>query len=105
MCAAAFLPPDCVELSKDNVDINPEYVDSLDDAVFTVHLLFQAADERAIEKVENREFANTYQLRGKEAFESGLDEVSRIARGVCRVWHIMGRVLSWLLLRRYPSIT
>ncbi|CAE7806793.1 unnamed protein product, partial [Symbiodinium microadriaticum] len=72
--AAAFLPPDCIELSKLNVDINPEYVDSLDDGAFSVHLLFEAANEKALEKVENREFANTYQLRGKEAFESGLDE-------------------------------
>lgn len=58
-----------------NVDINPEYADSLDDMTFSVHLLFEPADDTALNKLENREFANSYQLRGKEAFESGLDEV------------------------------
>jgi hypothetical protein len=72
---AAFLPPECIELTKINVDINPEYADSLDDMTFSVHLLFEPADETALQKVENKEFANSYQLRGKEAFESGLDEV------------------------------
>ena len=71
----AFLPPDVVELCKQNVDINPEYADFLDDTMFSVHLKFNCADERALQKIENKEFANSYQLRGIEAFESGLDEV------------------------------
>mmetsp|Transcript_3581 Transcript_3581/g.5570 ORF Transcript_3581/g.5570 Transcript_3581/m.5570 type:complete len:1660 (+) Transcript_3581:100-5079(+) len=75
--STAFLPPDVVELCKQNVDINPEYADFLDDTMFSVHLKFNCADERALQKIENKEFANSYQLRGIEAFESGLDEISK----------------------------
>lgn len=71
----AFLPPDVVELSKQNVDLNPEYADSLEDSIFSMHLMFDLVDESSMSKSEFREFAESYQLRGKEAFESGLDEV------------------------------
>jgi hypothetical protein len=71
----AFLPPDVVELSKQNVDLNPEYADSLEDAVFSMHLMFDMVEEASLSKVEFREFAESYQLRGREAFEAGLDEV------------------------------
>lgn len=30
-----------VELKRQNVDINPEYSDSLDSELFTVHLMFE----------------------------------------------------------------
>jgi hypothetical protein len=64
-----------VELSKQNVDLNPEYSDSLEDAVFSMHLVFDLVEESSLSKAEFREFADSYQLRGKEAFEAGLDEV------------------------------
>lgn len=37
----AFLPCEVVELKRQNVDINPEYSDSLDSELFTVHLMFE----------------------------------------------------------------
>ncbi len=64
-----------VELSKQNVDLNPEYAYSLEDTVFSMHLMFEPVDESSLSKSEYREFAESYQLRGREAFESGLDEV------------------------------
>jgi hypothetical protein len=69
------LPPDVIELSKQNVDLNPEYADSLEDALFSMHLMFDLVDEASLSKSEFREFAESYQLRGREAYEAGLDEV------------------------------
>ena len=37
----AFLPCEVVELKRQNVDINPEYSESLDSELFTVHLMFE----------------------------------------------------------------
>jgi hypothetical protein len=37
----AFLPCEVVELKRQNVDINPDYTDSLDAELFTVHLMFE----------------------------------------------------------------
>lgn len=42
-----------------------------------MHLMFDLVDESSMSKSEFREFAESYQLRGKEAFESGLDEVNK----------------------------
>jgi hypothetical protein len=72
-----FLPPDVIELSKRNVDVNPEYSDSLEDATFTVHLMFDAVSEAVMQraKAEKTQFVDAYQLRGHAAFEAGLDEV------------------------------
>ena len=39
--SAAFLPCEVVELKRQNVDINPEYSESLDSELFTVHLMFE----------------------------------------------------------------
>lgn len=79
----AFLPPDVVELAKHNVDLNPEYADSLEEAVFSMHLMFDTVDESSLSKAEFREFAESYQLRGKEAFEAGLDEVCDVYIHFC----------------------
>ena len=39
--SSAFLPCEVVELKRQNVDINPEYSESLDHELFTVHLMFE----------------------------------------------------------------
>jgi hypothetical protein len=64
-----------VELSKQNIDLNPEYSHSLEGACFSVHLAFDSVEESSLSKAEHREFADSSQLRGKEAFEAGLVEV------------------------------
>lgn len=74
---SAFLPAEVIELSKHNVDINPEYADSVDTSTFSMHLLFEPPSQEVIQKPEYQAFANTYQLRGKDAFEAGLDELSK----------------------------
>lgn len=76
---SAFLPAEVIELSKQNVDINPEYADSIDLATFSIHLLFEVPSAASMTKPEYLAFANSYRLRGKEAFEAGLDEVSEQA--------------------------
>jgi len=77
--STGFLPPDVIELSKRNVDVNPEYTDSLEDATFTVHLMFDAVSEAAMQKarMEKTQFVDAYQLRGQAAFDAGLDEISK----------------------------
>jgi hypothetical protein len=82
-----------VELSKQNVDLNPEYSDSLEDAGFSMHLVFDLVEESSLSKVEFREFADSYQLRGKEAFEAGLDEVCPLSESI-ELTHLTFRSLS-----------
>ena len=93
--STAFLPADVSELKRMNVDINPEYSESLDMETFAMHLMFQPADEPmpaysgsssspkkgggiigslALPSVLDPLY--TFPARGKEAFEAGLDEVS-----------------------------
>ena len=70
--STAFLPPEVVELKRQNVDVNPEYSDSLDVELFAVHLMF----EKAVGDAPRGEF-RPYRLQGREAFEAGLDEISK----------------------------
>ena len=70
--SSAFLPPEVVELKRQNVDVNPEYSDSLEVDMFAVHLMFEAAVGDP-PRGEHR----AYQLEGKIAFEWGLDEISK----------------------------
>lgn len=79
----AFLPFEVVELKRQNVDVNPEYSDSLDAELFTVHLMFEkpsAATHEAVELEGGKarlalNAALPPRLTGKDAFEMGLDEV------------------------------
>jgi hypothetical protein len=85
----AFLPCEVVELKRHNVDINPEYSDSLDAELFTVHLMFEkptaaTAAAAAAEGGGTVEFGRANSVLpayaspvvGKASFEKGLDEVS-----------------------------
>ena len=76
----AFLPADVSELKRINVDINPEYSDSLDMDTFAMHLMFEPAEpggrrtpEKTLPTVLDPLY--TFPARGKDAFEAGLDEV------------------------------
>ena len=88
---AAFLPFEVVELKRQNVDVNPEYSDSLDAELFTVHLMFEkpsAATKEAMEAeggpVRLSPGAVLPPRRvGREAFEAGLDEVRALFVVVC----------------------
>jgi hypothetical protein len=75
---SAFLPADVSELKKVNVDVNPEYSESLDVETFAMHLMFEPVDARKSpnKKRSMLEPLFMYPSRAKEAFEAGLDEVS-----------------------------
>lgn len=75
--STAFLPADVIELSKINVDINPEYSDSIDASTFSAHLMLETPSQAALQKIENQALTLIYQLKGKDAFEAGLDELSK----------------------------
>ena len=90
MSISAFLPCEVVELKRQNVDINPEYSDSLDAELFTVHLMFEkptaetAADAAADFGRSNSvlpTFAsyscNVPGQQGSLAFERGLEEICK----------------------------
>ena len=66
------------ELKKVNVDVNPEYSESLDVETFAMHLMFEPGEaHKSPNKKKNvLESLLTYPSRAKEVFEAGLDEVS-----------------------------
>ena len=70
--STAFLPPEVVELKRQNVDVNPEYSESLDVELFAVHLMFEPATGEP-PRCEYR----AYRTQGRDAFEAGLDEISK----------------------------
>jgi hypothetical protein len=85
---SAFLPCEVVELKRQNVDINPEYSDSLDAELFTVHLMFEkptaaTAAAAAADGGGGADFGRANSVlaayaspaQGKSSFEKGLDEV------------------------------
>lgn len=84
--ATAFLPGEVVELKRQNVDINPEYGDSLDVEMFTVHLMFEKIPVEGRPVASNSSNKNNninangtlpqYHTQTRSAFEAGLDEVS-----------------------------
>jgi hypothetical protein len=66
----AFLSNYLVELQSEDVDVNPEYVDSLDAEFFKLHLVFEdsaVVDESAL--LPERTFSM------KQTFEEGIFEV------------------------------
>ena len=73
-----FLPPTVIELSKQNVDLNPEYAESIEVEVFHVHLMFSESDGAADGKTNtSTSLTSRGLLRGRDAFEAGLDEVRK----------------------------
>jgi len=69
-----LLAPEVVELRKQNVDVNPEYEESLDVELFTVQLILEPCSEGKADFIasECRLTAST------NVFESGLDEISKL---------------------------
>lgn len=78
--STAFLPNDVIELKKSNVDVNPEYADSFDHELFTVHMMFQSpwgAKDKPTASARLLFPIYTYPEHGKEAFRCGIDEISK----------------------------
>jgi hypothetical protein len=74
----AFLSEEILELKTPDVDVNPQYCDSLDVEIFTVHLMFETNPSLTPkQKIKDNEIIKlpTFPKIGVEAFEAGLDEV------------------------------
>lgn len=96
--STAFLPNEVVVLKHFNCDINPQYLDSLDTELFTVHLMFGTNPDDDQSRKDNKKKNQTmakegaitptnkdleklslpvYHTPGVDAFEAGLDEISK----------------------------
>ena len=90
--STAFMPAEVVELKRVNVDVNPEYSDSLDIELFTVHLMFErcssssnsAGSSGAVSplspmtsRLPPSACLPQYEFSNKRSFEIGLDEISK----------------------------
>jgi hypothetical protein len=95
----AFLPCEVVELKRQNVDINPDYTDSLDAELFTVHLMFEkptaetaaAAASEALPETDSSSaegdfgrsnsvlpvYTSYSNMQGGTAFDRGLEEICK----------------------------
>jgi hypothetical protein len=75
-------------LKRDDVDVNPQYTDSIDLELFVVHLFFSKDNysnsgvynnsniSNGNDSIHNSRFSSPYYKPGKVAFEAGLDEVN-----------------------------
>ena len=77
----AFMPCDVVELKRQNVDVNPDYGESLDVELFTVHLMFEKpmclVSPNTPSRISSSDVLPSYKFNNKDAFELGLDEISK----------------------------
>jgi hypothetical protein len=71
-----------LELKSPDVDVNPQYCESLDVEIFTVHLMFENNPSLAPkQRIKESELCKleVFPRKGIEVFEAGLDEVSNLA--------------------------
>ena len=109
---AAFSPFEVVELKRQNVDVNPEFSDSLDAELFTVHLMFEkpsAATKEAMEAeggpVRLSPGAVLPPRRvGREAFEAGFDEVRALVVVCGRFSQLHYLIFSFTTSRKSHSL-
>jgi hypothetical protein len=71
-------------LKRVNVDVNPEYSDSLDNEAFSMHLMLEQVESPLVsvpgKKTDLPTMMSplfTFPAKGKQAFEAGIDEVMR----------------------------
>lgn len=79
----AFLFDEILELKATDVDINPQYSESLDVEIFTVHLMFENNPTLTPNPKLRLKDSDVMRLAsfpkvGLEAFEAGLDEISKL---------------------------
>jgi len=68
--STAFLPPDLIELKRQNIDVSPDYSDHIDADMFSMHITFENSTD-----IKKRKLS--YYPYGLKAFEEGLDEISK----------------------------
>jgi len=77
--STAFLTEEVLELKYGDVDINPQYADSLDVEIFTVHLMFENNPMMINRSPGNGKVKLTqFPHLGLEAFNAGLTEISQL---------------------------
>ena len=72
----AFLSEEIIELRNVDVDINPQYADSIDVEIFKLHLMFDQAARNENPPPNHLTTLLPYTVLGPDSFRSGLDEVS-----------------------------
>eukprot|EP00605_Chrysophyceae_sp_TOSAG23-4_P001859 GSChrysophyteH1.ASY1.ANO1.2051.1 assembled CDS len=76
---SGVLLPETIELRKQSVDVNPEYDDSLDIELFSVHLALESASQDKVNFIIQdgiEDGSNHEDTRSN--FEAGLDEISKL---------------------------
>ncbi len=71
----AFLMDEVIELHHTDVDINPQYAESLDTEIFKVHLMFDNTNRNESSLPNQMISLPTFAALGPDSFRSGLDEV------------------------------
>lgn len=68
-----------VELRHSDVDVNPQYSDSIDGDTLVINLMFESNPALIgnVEKSHKESMLPRFSRQGIEAFEAGLDEVRR----------------------------
>lgn len=68
-----------VELRHSDVDINPQYSDGIDSDALVINLMFESNPALIgnVDKSHKDSMLPRFSRQGMEAFEAGLDEVSR----------------------------
>ena len=79
----AFLAGDVLELKSYHTDINPQYVESLDLELFTIHLLFEdtySEDGKPLISIDpsKKLTLDIFKPLGLSSFQGGLNELSKI---------------------------
>lgn len=74
-----FLVDEVVELRHSDVDVNPQYSDSIDGDTLVINLMFESNPALIgnVEKSHKESMLPRFSRQGIEAFEAGLDEVRR----------------------------
>lgn len=77
-----FLVDEVVDLRHADVDINPQYSDSIDSDALVINLMFESNPALIgnVDKSHKDSLLPRYSRQGIEAFEAGLDEVRGLVR-------------------------
>eukprot|EP01034_Spumella_vulgaris_P023840 gene23840-30115_t len=76
--STAFIPPKVMSLASENVDINPQYADAIDVELFKVQILFSNDGVAEGDRKDGKwSQLPKYSKLGIEAFQGGLEELSR----------------------------
>lgn len=67
-----------MELRNVDVDINPQYAESLDAEIFKLHLMFDNSARNENPAANQASVLPVYARLGPESFQSGLDEVCSV---------------------------